>query len=361
MTWQCKAIDHGVTFFPNGKIGPCCQVSADYLKPIEVIARRDRFYDLKTELPPSACEKCVQNEYQGLPSYRHFFNSHTTASDQNIVFLDIRNTNQCNLKCRYCGPHFSNQWAKELNIDIPLMHTNLDHLLDNILTDDLQVVYFTGGEPLISADHWDILARLIKSGLSKKIKLMYNTNVTVLKYKDIDFIQTWDQFANVNLMMSIDAIGELFNNIRSGANWQDIEANLYALQRLKSNVVLSVSCVLSILNIWDLIDYIKYFQARTIPVNFIILQGPDYLALNVIPDDLKHRALTIIDKAIDLLNNPELQEARNIIINNQNQILFRQCVSHVLLLDSIRKENLFALLPFRDLAKELIANNNEYR
>lgn len=361
MTWSCLAIDHGVTFFPNGKVGPCCQVSADYLKPIEVVTRRDRFQDLKTEFPPSACEKCVQDEYQGLPSYRDFFNSHTTSSDQNIVFLDVRNTNQCNLKCRYCGPHFSNQWAKELNIANPLRHTNIDHLLDDILTDDLQVLYFTGGEPLISVDHWNILDRLNRSGFSKNIKLMYNTNVTVLKYKDINFQEIWDQFANVSLMLSIDAIGEVFNNIRSGANWKDIEANLDALQKFQSNVVLSVSCVLSILNIWHLVDFIKYFQARALPVNFTILQGPDYLALDVIPDDLKHRALTMIDKAIELLDDPKLQAARNMIIRNQNQVLFRQCISHVLLLDYVRKENLFALLPFQDLAKDLISNNNEYR
>ena len=49
MTWECAAIDHGVTIFPNGKIGPCCQVSSDYLKPISELTNPNRFADLKTK------------------------------------------------------------------------------------------------------------------------------------------------------------------------------------------------------------------------------------------------------------------------------------------------------------------------
>ena len=56
VTWKCAAIDHGVTIFPNGKIGPCCKIRSDYLKPIGELNNKQRFIDLKTEYPPSACE-----------------------------------------------------------------------------------------------------------------------------------------------------------------------------------------------------------------------------------------------------------------------------------------------------------------
>lgn len=361
MTWSCQAIDHGMTFFPNGKVGPCCQIAADYLKPIDVIRQRDRFADLKTEFPPLACEKCIKLEHEGLPSYRNFFNSHTTSPEQNIVFLDIRNTNQCNLKCRYCGPHFSNQWAKELGHDQSLMHTDLGDVLDVILTDDLQLIYFTGGEPMMIADHVMILSRLTKAGLSKNIKLIYNTNLTLLKYKDVDFMSLWQQFAKVNLMVSIDAIGKLFDNIRSGASWSVVEQNLDYLKNHNDKVNMSVTCVLTMMNIWALVDFIKYFQSRDLPINFIVLEGPDYLALDVIPDALKSDALAVIDLASELMDDPGIQKARNMITNNQNQVLFQHCLSHILLLDHVRKENLFDLLPFRDLAKQMLTNNHEYR
>ena len=113
MSWKCAAIDHGVTIFPNGKIGPCCQIRSDYLKPISELRNKQRFVDLKTEYPPSYCEKCIGKEEQHLPSYRGMFNRLETSS-AGLQFVDIRNTNLCNLKCRYCGPHFSSSWAKEL-------------------------------------------------------------------------------------------------------------------------------------------------------------------------------------------------------------------------------------------------------
>ena len=115
MSWTCAAIDHGVTIFPNGKIGPCCQINSDYLKPISELTNPDRFADLKTQnCPPDhPCNKCSVNEYHGLPSYRHTFDSAVTSAP-GLQFVDIRNTNLCNLKCRYCGPHFISQWSEEL-------------------------------------------------------------------------------------------------------------------------------------------------------------------------------------------------------------------------------------------------------
>ena len=47
MTWQCAAIDHGVTFYENGKIAPCCLIAHTYRKDITEIHNQP-FKDLKT-------------------------------------------------------------------------------------------------------------------------------------------------------------------------------------------------------------------------------------------------------------------------------------------------------------------------
>ena len=62
--WKCAAIDHGVTLFPNGKIGPCCLIAANYLKPISLLKDPNRFADLKRNKndPPEACQECVMSE-----------------------------------------------------------------------------------------------------------------------------------------------------------------------------------------------------------------------------------------------------------------------------------------------------------
>lgn len=360
--WHCAAIDHGLAIFSDGRVGPCCQIAADYLKPSTVIPDPDRFADLRTEQASWACEKCVRNEHDGVPSYRQFFNHRYTETTKNIAFLDLRNTNHCNLKCRYCGPHFSNQWARELSRSNPLRETELETWYDHLLTKDLQLIYFTGGEPMLSRHHWQILHQLVHAGLSHCIDLMYNTNLTQLSYKQIDIFSLWDQFKSVNIMASVDAVGDVFDNIRSGANWHDVDRNIRLLLQhpSKNKIKLSLSCVISILNIWHLEDLLSYCKDARLQVNFIMLDGPDYLALDVMPDQLKPKALALIDRCQDLYPSAVLTQARDRIANNHNKMLFKQCVSHVLLLDTIRKERLFAHLPFLELAQQLVTDNHEY-
>lgn len=362
MTWNCNAITNGLTIFPNGKIGPCCQISADYLKSIEKISDSNRFIDLQTEHPPSACESCISLEHNNLPSYRQFFNNFDVSKTcKNIVFLDIRNTNQCNLKCRYCGPHFSNQWAQELKYEIPLKHTSIREYTDQLISNDIQVLYFTGGEPFISADHWNLLETIIQHGISEKVLLMYNTNLTVLKYKNLDIIDIWSKFKKVNLMVSFESIGPLFENIRSNASWEIFEKNLKSIKNFDINV--TASAVLSILNVWSLSEFVEFCVNEGLKINFTLLDGPDYLALDVIPDEFKELAINELTKARQLLGNDYdnfFASAINKVTNNINQCLINQTINHVLLLDKLRNENMFDFLPFSNYSKNLILRNNEY-
>ena len=364
-TWQCAAIDHGVAIFPNGKIGPCCQISADYLKSIDELPNPHRFADLKTQnCPPDhPCNKCSVNEYHGLPSYRHTFDRAVTSAP-GLQFVDIRNTNLCNLKCRYCGPHFSSQWSEELGKFPLIQQQDITDYKDTLITDSLHWMYFTGGEPLINSEHWALLDELIDSGQSSSISLMYNTNLTTIKYKDKNIIDIWQQFKKVNIQCSIDAVGKPLEYIRSGASWGKIKLNLdqLILASLNSNINITLSPVLSILNIWFIDELYAYAKLNSIPIDLIILTGPDYLSLDVIPDVLKSSAL---DKIKQLESNYNIDtnvilHIKNLINNNINQHLFQQTISHVLLLDNLRGEKLFNLLPFTSFAVDNILRNYEY-
>lgn len=358
MIWKCAAIDHGVTIFPNGKIAPCCKIKGDYLKPISMLASSDRFADLKTEYPPGACESCISDENNRLPSYRHHFNSLKT-DDPGLQFVDIRNTNLCNLKCRYCGPHFSSQWAKELDYEHHISHQDLESWKSILVTDSLHWLYFTGGEPMIARDHWILLQELIDSKQAKNISLTYNSNLTVIRYKDINIQDLWSQFKHVTINCSIDAIGKPLEYIRSGTDWQQIEDNLKLLKQFK-NIRIILTPVISILNFWFLPDFLKYAKDQKLVVAPIVLQGPDYLALDVIPDQLKQQALNIIDD-INIYLQPNLTtNLKRLIENNINQVLFSHTINHILFLDNHRNEKLFDLLPFKSVVTDLFIKNYEY-
>jgi sulfatase maturation enzyme AslB (radical SAM superfamily) len=360
VTWECAAIDHGITVYPNRKIGPCCQISSSYLKPISEIENPLRFADLKTEHPPSACEICVKAEANHLPSYRTFFNT-AKKSVPGIQFLDIRNTNLCNLKCRYCGPHFSSQWGEELGYMPAIKHTSFEEHKDFLISDSLSSIYFTGGEPLINADHWNLLQELIDTDRSKNIKLMYNSNLTTIKYKDRNISEIWQQFQAVNVNCSIDAVGKPLEYIRSGSNWEKIKNNLTQLKNM-DKVKIYFTPVVSILNLWFLKDLFVFAQHENIQVNLTILHGPDYLALDVIPDQHKAQALDVVKDIESQFNIDKnfLDRIKNLIENNQNQYLFQHALSHILLLDQLRDEKLFDLLPFKSTAIETFLKNYEY-
>ena len=120
--------------------------------------------------------------------------------------------------------------------------------------------------------------------------------------------------------------------------------------------------VVNILSIWFIDELYKYAWSNNIPVVPIILTGPDYLAIDVIPDALKSLALEKITNiefsyAID---KKVVQHIKNLINNNLNQFLFQQTISHVLLLDNLRGEKLFELLPFKSIAVDNILRNYEY-
>lgn len=357
MSWRCAAIDHGVAIFPNGKVGPCCQISADYLKPISILADTNRFDDLKTGRPPAACEACHVKESNQLKSYRNVFNSLDNKS-QGLQFVDLRNTNHCNLKCRYCGPHFSSAWGSELG-QVEIARQDISQYKDLLITDSLHWMYFTGGEPLINSDHWDLLKELVDSGRAKSITLMYNTNVTTVKYKNLDIVDLWSKFKKVIVNCSIDTVGKPLEYIRSGANWEKINNNIQLLKACDT-ITVSLTPVISILNIWFLDDLFNYANQNHLVVDPILLTGPDYLSLDVMPDELKPLALEQINKIEKYLNKNLVKQIQNKIENNINNCLFSHTMTHVLLLDSTRNEKLFELLPFKSVAVDTILKNHEY-
>lgn len=359
MTWTCPAIDHGIAIFPDGRIRPCCQASAEYSKPMSEIGNPARFADLKTTTPPDACRAC----WSAGNTYKDFF-IRIEQDKPGIQFLDIRSSNQCNLKCRVCNPHFSNQWAKELKYETTLINTELTPWLSQLLTENLVDVYFCGGEPLIMKDHYLILAQLIQQGISKHVSLRYNTNCTVLNYKDKDVFELWEHFKKVNLMISIDAAGEELNYIRSGSDWQQIKHNIeYLQQKQKETSKLSIAFTptVSLLNIWFLPNLFEYANLLNIKVNLNILTGPDYLSLLALyTDELKELAREKIKSIQHYIPDNQYQQLINMTLATENEYLFNHAVRHILLLDQCRSEKLFDMLPFKKVALDLTVKNNEY-
>lgn len=281
--WRCPAIDNGVTIYDNGAIRPCCVIDWSYSKPIEDIHKPNRFQDLYSNSIPEQCKKCTDQEASGVPSRRqyHLQLEKLKPTTSAIQYVDLRNTNLCNARCQFCGPHHTNQWP-----GATLRYQGIAEYMDVLFTDSLIEVYFAGGEPLISRDHFAALEYMITHCNPSGISLRYSSNLSTLKYKDADFISMWKKFKSVLIMPSADGTGQVYDDIRTGLDWNTFESNLKQL--LDNRIQVKLLFVLCNLNIWTIKETLDYFRSQRYNFSIELLKGPDHLRLCHISD--KQRA-----------------------------------------------------------------------
>ena len=129
------------------------------------------------------------------------------------VYLDLRFSNVCNLRCRTCWHGASSSWFEEAKVlnnqvvekAIIKATTNNISVLKSIVefSADPVEIYFAGGEPLLMEEHYALL-NLTKDH-SDKVMLRYNTNLSMLKFKQYDLPKIWSKFKNVRISVSVDA------------------------------------------------------------------------------------------------------------------------------------------------------------
>ena len=81
----------------------------------------------------------------------------------------------------------------------------------------LDFVKFVGGEPLLDKKHADFLTQIVsKSDNPENVRLFYNTNGTIIPKQEI--FESWSKLKEVEVIFSIDAIGEANEILRPPIN-----------------------------------------------------------------------------------------------------------------------------------------------
>jgi uncharacterized Fe-S cluster-containing radical SAM superfamily protein len=163
---------------PGGKYTPCCAWHGPHFdSPEEIIEQLGPIF--KNNQAPEPCQGACPSNASGWR--RNYENYSTDFQTLKIQFLDFRNSNLCNMKCRSCGPIFSSSWAEELGNTIVLNQQATD--FDSLDLTNCEKIYFAGGEPLLNYQHYELLQRLIDLG--RDPVLIYSTNLSSLKYKNL--------------------------------------------------------------------------------------------------------------------------------------------------------------------------------
>ena len=246
---------------------------------------REDFLDGKK---PETCRKCWNEERSGRTSKRmhtldrlkHILPDQTwTADAKPLMFLDLKLGNICNLKCRICGSWSSSSFAvEEIAHDTSLNRKNSFHYqmlkdgrwprenqqfwqqIDQHLS-DIRYIEFTGGEPFMIQEHFEMLRGMVERGIAHQVEIHYNTNGTQYPQAAIDI---WKHFKTVEIAFSIDDLDQRFEYQRDNAQWTDVERNIQLFKNLRAqhpNLQLQCCSTVNVFNV-RYIDELAWWVAN---------------------------------------------------------------------------------------------------
>lgn len=376
--------------WPDGRAYPCCLARAEHpvgnLKEqtMREVWNSDPMREMRTNMlddkPCKQCGDCYEQEAAGFASMRNNsnknFGHHINQVDQTLPdgslpdfrlhYWDVRFSNICNLKCRSCGSIFSSRWydddvrlwGKELRPRVQFAGRHDDDIWEQMQEHipHLDQIYFAGGEPLIMEEHSRILKLLIEKG-NTKVRLIYNTNLTELKYKRESVLELWKHFPNVCVAASLDDMGDRASVIRSGTDWAQVEQNIRDLKRECPHIDFMISPTLSMMNIWNFVNFHRYMVEQGFigakDFNLNILQGPQDYRIDMLPADLKDKFKQQFDQHVEWLQDKDpihraiggFEGAIKFMMATDNSHLLADFWESVNDLDWSRKESLLAVVP----------------
>ena len=172
---------------------------------------------------------------------------------------------------------------------MPVKHTSpavANKIIDYVVANqtELNEIYMSGGEPTLIKYNLKLLKQI-----EKRPDLLVRVNSNMQWKQDNAIIQEILRFPNVMFTCSIDGLGEKFNYIRRGGNWNRTLDNIKFLQA-QSNVDLRANTVFFVLTAQELPDIIDYFMQEIGAIDHTINQvtmGQEKLRCRNLPTQIK--------------------------------------------------------------------------
>jgi MoaA/NifB/PqqE/SkfB family radical SAM enzyme len=316
---------------PVGTVRPCCLAEEEIVDDAGVkfdlnTARfvdiqnsgymqdlRQQFLDAKQ---PQTCRKCWREERSGRTSKRmhtldrlkHMIPDQPwTADAKPLMFLDLKLGNICNLKCRICGSWSSSTFATEELANLapgedrktnhhytmlrqgawPRENPNFWSEIDQVI-DQIRYIEFTGGEPFMIREHFDLLQRLVDRGIAGQIEIHYNTNGTQWP-EDAEDI--WRHFKLVEIAFSIDDVGARFEYQRSNAVWTEVVENIQKFKLMRdrhANIQLQACSTVNVFNVLYLDQLAQWIDTQAFDfVYWNMMHEAYYFSINTLPESAK--------------------------------------------------------------------------
>ena len=376
--------------YPDGRAYPCCFAFDPYpvgdlnKQSLKEVWDGEKMREMRLRMlsgkKSRECVKCYDQEKSGFFSLRLSSNKHfghhvglvdATKSDGSVDFVmkywDIRFSNLCNMACRSCGTWFSSNWyedhkkltgappphAKIMRVG---RHTNdmWEQMLESF--EHTEQFYFAGGEPIIMEEHYRILKELDKRKMYH-VRLIYNTNFSKLKFKDLDVLELWNKFDSVSVGASLDAEGKRGEFMRKGTVWKDTVANRKKMLEICPQVDFYISSTVGLINALHIVDFHRNWTDQGLlkpqDFNFNLLQYPFWQRIDLLPNAYKQKVKEKYEKHLEWLRPQDhltratkgFESGLDYMMRRDNFTHFYKFKEGMQKLDAIRNENILEVFP----------------
>jgi MoaA/NifB/PqqE/SkfB family radical SAM enzyme len=293
---------------------------------------------------PETCRKCWREERSGRTSKRmhtldrlkHMLPDQAWTRDAKpLMFLDLKLGNICNLKCRICGSWSSSTFATEELANLgpdqdkkssfhytmlkqgawprenPVFWRELAGVADQI-----RYLEFTGGEPFMIEEHFELLRSLVSSGLAPNIEIHYNTNGTQWPR---DAASIWKSFKTVEIAFSIDDVGARFEYQRTNAVWTEVNENITRFRELRRhlpNIQLQVCSTINVFNVSYLEELSHWIEAQQFDyVYWNMMHEAYYFSISTLPEQAKRVVAQRLELArVNAADTAEFERVRDFMM-----------------------------------------------
>ena len=370
--------------FNNGAIKICCDSQAignlrqnrlqeTWNSPLMKEVRRSFLEDRRHPV----CNKCWKKEDSGLLSSRqtHEFNEshlrhfdsfgHVHSFPRN---LSLRLGNICNFKCIMCQPENSTKWQEDRKIyetHIGEFKTNKVipavniHEIDEWMGEAKEgpnLIYFVGGEPLLSKEFRKSIEYLSKKPYSKSIIIRVFTNLST----DPRWLLSYASFfQRLELSASVDGNGAHYDFIRYPGQWKHFNDNVDKIIEgtNASNILFDFFFVAMSINIFNMKPFCEWVESKdwkklSPRIYTDILTEPEILSIKYLAADKKALAQEKLYQLIQSSSGSRLlkDEIENMITylglpvdSTEQRTNYKKLIDYLKNLESVR-----GTTPFED-------------
>ena len=290
----CPLPFSSVSYSMTGQMGPCtnCYSLTDY-QTIEEYWKSPELKQLQKDMKEGKrnknCHECYMREDADAWNTRQYLEKEMPdfnfEEEPKVKMLWLRFSNLCNYRCLDCNPTTSslifNDFIKRGVLEgEAVVHSGGSEtdLLDQVKkhVGYLEQISFSGGEPLLHWQHYEVLEYMIEKNILTTVK--YFTNLSILNYRKKSLVELWSKFPSISANVGFDAMGDGCNYFRGNMSFDKTIDNINTVRANVPQCEITIVVTFTWLNAINACKMILWF----------LNNHPE---LNVAPNQVLHRYL----------------------------------------------------------------------